>query len=122
VQKEHLWKTSTKMKGVIVINKIKVVPNEELWNELGRRMENVYEKNELNQLVSKLDTMIHKMEFIAEEYNKEWLTMKEAMQYLDFKPNTFSEWRAKGLQVAVVGRKLYVSKTEINRFLQENQL
>lgn len=97
------------------------VTDEMLWQELGKRMENVHEKNEMDRLLSRLNAMIHKMEHIADDYNKEWLTMQEAMQYLNIKTSTFNEWRSEGLQVATVRRKLYVSQTEINRFLQEKQ-
>jgi hypothetical protein len=102
--------------------KTKGISNEMLWKELGKRMENVYEEKQIDQLVSRLSEVIYKIEELVSNNNKEWMTMHEAMEYLDIKPNTFREWRYEGLKVATIGRKLYVSHTEINRFLTEKQI
>lgn len=55
-------------------------------------------------------------------YGKEWLKQKEACEWLNISYGTLQLWRSKGLQVATVEGITLISKTEINRFLKENQI
>lgn len=55
-------------------------------------------------------------------YGKEWLKQKEACEWLNISYNTLQGFRAKGLQIATVEGITLISKTEINRFLKENQI
>lgn len=55
-------------------------------------------------------------------YGKEWLKQKEACEWLNISYGTLQLWRSKGLQVATVEGITLISKTEINRFLKENQV
>lgn len=57
-----------------------------------------------------------------EAYGKEWLKQKSVCEYLDISYNTLQLWRSKGLKVATVSGITLISKTEINRFLKENQI
>ena len=104
------------------MKQINNISDEVLWHMLGKRIENVYEKDQIDQLVLSLNEVSCKMEDIVSQFKKEWLTMDEAMEYLNIKSNCFRDWRVEGLQVSSVGRKIYVSQTEINRFLRERQI
>lgn len=55
-------------------------------------------------------------------YGKEWLKQKEACEWLNISYNTLQGFRSKGLKVATVSGITLISKTEINRFLKENQV
>ena len=55
-------------------------------------------------------------------YGKEWLKQKEACEWLNISYGTLQLWRSKGLKVATVSGITLISKTEINRFLKENQI
>lgn len=55
-------------------------------------------------------------------YGKEWLKQKEACEWLNISYGTLQLWRSKGLKIATVEGITLISKTEINRFLKENQI
>lgn len=55
-----------------------------------------------------------------ETTGREWMNQKEACEWLGISFGTMSAWRKKGLRVAVVQGKTLLSKTEINRFLEEH--
>lgn len=50
---------------------------------------------------------------------REWMEQKQACEWLDISFGTLQVWRKQGLKVAVVQGKTLLSKTEINRFLEE---
>ncbi|MFL2078740.1 helix-turn-helix domain-containing protein [Marinilactibacillus psychrotolerans] len=51
---------------------------------------------------------------------KEWLTLKEAQQYLGISWQTLNQWRERGLRVSEMSpRNIFVHKEELNRFLRE---
>ena len=56
-----------------------------------------------------------------ETTGREWMNQKEACEWLGISFGTISAWRKQGLRVAVVQGKTLLSKTEINRFLEEHQ-
>lgn len=51
--------------------------------------------------------------------HKEWLTLKEAAKYLGVSPNTFKNFRHMGLKVCEVEGVKRVSKSELDRFMNE---
>lgn len=54
--------------------------------------------------------------------HKEWLSQKEALDYLGIGYEIFQQMRREGLQVSELGtRSVRVSKSEINRFLKSKQ-
>ncbi|WP_035053446.1 helix-turn-helix domain-containing protein [Carnobacterium pleistocenium] len=55
-------------------------------------------------------------------YGKEWLKQKEACEWLNISYGTIQLWKSKGLKIATVEGITLISKTEINRFLKENQI
>ena len=55
-----------------------------------------------------------------ETTGREWMNQKEACEWLGISFGTISAWRKQGLRVAVVQGKTLLSKTEVNRFLEEN--
>lgn len=57
--------------------------------------------------------------FITHSETKEWLTLKDGAKYAGVSYNTFIKFRALGLQICEVEGLKRVSKTEINRFLEE---
>lgn len=54
-----------------------------------------------------------------ETTGREWLEQKSACEWLGISFGTLQLWRKQGLRVAAVGGKTLLSKTEINRFLEE---
>lgn len=56
-----------------------------------------------------------------ETTGREWMEQKQACEWLGISFGTLQVWRKQGLRVSVVGGKTLVSKTEINRFLEEHQ-
>lgn len=67
--------------------------------------------------------IIKKIEDTLENYSKqihskEWLTIKEAAEYIGVSTNTFAKMRQMGLQVCEIEGIKRVSKTEIDRFLK----
>lgn len=51
---------------------------------------------------------------------KEWLTLKEAQQYLGISWQTLNQWRQQGLRVSEMSpRNIFVHKEELNRFIKE---
>lgn len=93
-----------------------------LWAELGRRMQQVHEKKSLDVLLNKLNHTIEKLERMDRQEVEKWYSVNEVLEYLDISQSTFREWRIEGLRAATVGRKVYVSQSEINRFLTERQI
>ena len=55
-----------------------------------------------------------------ETTGREWMNQKEACEWLGISFGTISAWRKQGLRVAVVQGKTLLSKTEVNRFLEEH--
>lgn len=55
-------------------------------------------------------------------YGKEWLKQKEACSWLNISYGTLQLWRSKGLKCSVIEGITLISKSEINRFLKENQV
>ena len=55
-------------------------------------------------------------------YGKEWLKQKEACEWLNISYGTVQLWRSKELKIATDEGITLISKTEINRFLKENQI
>ena len=56
-----------------------------------------------------------------ETTGREWMEQKQACEWLGISFGTLQVWRKQGLKVAVVQGKTLLSKTEINRFLEEHQ-
>lgn len=56
-----------------------------------------------------------------ETIGREWMEQKQACKWLGISFGTLQVWRKQGLKVAVVQGKTLLSKTEINRFLEEHQ-
>ena len=56
-----------------------------------------------------------------ETTGREWMEQKQACEWLGISFGTLQMWRKQGLRVSVVGGKTLLSKTEINRFLEEHQ-
>ena len=56
-----------------------------------------------------------------ETTGREWMEQKQACERLGISFGTLQVWRKQGLKVAVVQGKTLLSKTEINRFLEEHQ-
>lgn len=56
-----------------------------------------------------------------ETTGREWMEQKQACEWLSISFGTLQVWRKQGLKVAVVQGKTLLSKTEINRFLEEHQ-
>lgn len=54
-----------------------------------------------------------------ETTGREWMEQKQACEWLGISFGTLQVWRKQGLKVAVVQGKTLLSKTEINRFLEE---
>ena len=66
---------------------------------------------------------ISAMEKAIEKYykknaTKEWMSIKEACEYIGISFNTFSKFRAMGLKVSEIDAIKRVSKQEIDNFLQ----
>ncbi|MBT2731660.1 helix-turn-helix domain-containing protein [Carnobacterium sp. ISL-102] len=59
---------------------------------------------------------------LEDSHGKEWLKQKEACEWLNISYGTLQLWRSKGLKIATVEGITLISKTEINRFLKENQI
>lgn len=55
-----------------------------------------------------------------ETTGREWMEQKQACEWLGISFGTLQVWRKQGLKVAVVQGKTLLSKTEVNRFLEEN--
>lgn len=55
-------------------------------------------------------------------YGKEWLKQKEACEWLNISYNTLQLWRTKGLKISTIEGITLISKKEINRFLEENEV
>ena len=55
-----------------------------------------------------------------ETTGREWMEQKQACEWLGISFGTLQVWRKQGLRVAVVQGKTLLSKTEINRFLEEH--
>ena len=54
-----------------------------------------------------------------ETTGREWMEQKQACEWLGISFGTLQVWRKQGLKVAVVQGKTLLSKTGINRFLEE---
>ena len=54
-----------------------------------------------------------------ETTGREWMEQKQACEWLGISFGTLQVWRKQGLKVSVVQGKTLLSKTEINRFLEE---
>ena len=72
--------------------------------------------NNENQLIKIIEKSIAQL---SNEY-KEWLSLKEAASYAGVSYNTFIKFRTMGLRVSEIEGVKRVSKTEVNRFMEEN--
>ncbi|WP_342471984.1 helix-turn-helix domain-containing protein [Metasolibacillus sp. FSL H7-0170] len=52
--------------------------------------------------------------------SKEWLTLKEAAEYIGVSPNTLAKFRLMGLEVCEVDGVKRISKSDIDRFMKEH--
>ncbi|WP_318247681.1 helix-turn-helix domain-containing protein [Solibacillus merdavium] len=55
----------------------------------------------------------------TEEWN-EWMDLKTAAKYLGVSPNTFYNFRVRGLKVVEIDNVKRVSKTELDRFMKKH--
>lgn len=53
-------------------------------------------------------------------FHKEWYSLKEAADYLGVSHNTLMKFRQMGLKVCEIEGVKRVSKSEMNRFMNEN--
>ncbi|KMN41262.1 helix-turn-helix domain-containing protein [Lysinibacillus sp. LK3] len=52
--------------------------------------------------------------------NEEWMNLKTAAEYLNVSYKTLMTFRAKGLEVAEIGRIRRVSKSALDEFMKQN--
>lgn len=69
--------------------------------------------------------IIKKIEDTLENYskqinNKEWMTFKEAQEYIGVSFNTLSKMRRQGLKVCEIDGIKRISKSEIDQFLKSH--
>ncbi|MGH2107848.1 helix-turn-helix domain-containing protein [Aerococcus urinaeequi] len=56
-------------------------------------------------------------------YMKEYLTIKEACEYVSVSNNTFStHYIGNGLSIYKIGNKQYVKKSELNNFISQHRI
>lgn len=53
---------------------------------------------------------------------REWMSLKEGAAYAGVSYNTFLKYRLLGLKITVIDGIKRISKTEIDRFLNENTI
>lgn len=78
---------------------------------------------EEKDLKEALDNLLKRIEKSFEEKlsaNKEWMSLKEGAAYAGVSYNTFLKYRLLGLKITVIDGIKRISKTEIDRFLNEN--
>lgn len=73
------------------------------------------QKNEVQEMLEKiLNDMARKASY------KEWMSLKEGAAYAGVSYNTFMKYRLLGMKITIVDGIKRISKTEIDRFLNEN--
>lgn len=70
-----------------------------------------YVRSTINDMLSNLN--VHSNQ-------KEWMSIKEASEYAGVSFNTFKKFREMGLKVCEIDGVKRVSKTEIDKFLENN--
>ena len=75
-------------------------------------METINYENQLIKIIEKTIAQLS-ME------DKEWLSLKEGASYAGVSYNTFIKFRTMGLRVSEIEGVKRVSKTEVNRFMEE---
>ncbi|WP_245989474.1 helix-turn-helix domain-containing protein [Ureibacillus thermophilus] len=66
-------------------------------------------------------TIEQKLEqYLLRKNTKEWMTLKEAQEYIGVSFNTLSKMRRMGLRVCEIDGIKRIKKSEIDRFLSEN--
>ena len=49
---------------------------------------------------------------------KDWMSIKEVQAYMNVSPNTIKSWVRMGLPISEVGQKRYISKKNLDSFLE----
>lgn len=76
-------------------------------------METINNESQLIKIIEKSFAQL------SSEY-KEWLSLKEGASYAGVSYNTFIKFRTMGLRVSEIDGVKRVSKTEVNRFMEEH--
>ncbi|MFJ7369377.1 helix-turn-helix domain-containing protein [Lysinibacillus sp. NPDC098008] len=80
-------------------------------------MEFVNENINLKEIVEMMLSEVLKENQLS---HKEWYSLKEAAKYLGVSINTLAKFREKGLKVCEIEGVKRVSKSEMDRFMNEN--